>query len=134
MTNADATSPEAVTAGVVDQGRDAGSSAGVATLANLFDRTQPRNGRPGAQVALVDEGVKVVAFEFGAGDVLSDHAARHAVLIQVIRGRVEFTLPDRVIPLVPGEVLHLTPMLRHAVRALEPTTLTVTMLLPPGHR
>lgn len=32
--------------------------------------------------------------------------------------------------LTPGAVIHLTPMLRHAVKALEPSTLAVTMLLP----
>mgnify|MGYP003380282549 CR=1 FL=1 len=45
-------------------------------------------------------------------------------------GRVEFGLPDRTLDLRTGEVLHLTAKLRHRVLALEPTTLTVTMLLP----
>ena len=34
-------------------------------------------------------------------------------------------------PVHPGEILHLTRQLRHSVRALEPTTLTITMLLTP---
>lgn len=124
------TDPTTVTRGHVDQGTEAGGTAGVGTLIDLIDQTQPRGGKPGAKAVLDADGVKIVAFEFGAGDVLADHAARHPVLIQVIRGRVSFTLPDRVIDLGPGQVLHLTPMLRHAVSALEPATLTVTMLLP----
>lgn len=123
-------SPEAVTAGVVDQGSDAGTAEGGATFVSLVDRATSRKGKPGAKVVLDTETTKVVAFEFDTGDVLSDHAARHATLIQVIRGSVAFTLPDGDITLAPGSVLHLTPMLRHAVRALEPTTLTVSMLLP----
>ncbi|GAA1719879.1 cupin domain-containing protein [Propioniferax innocua] len=123
-------SPETVTAGLVDQGSTAGDSEGEATLAALIDQADSRNGKPGAKAVLAVDGTKVVAFEFATGDVLADHAARHPVLIQVIRGRVEFTLPDGPITLEPGQVLHLTPMLRHAVTALEPTTLTVTMLLP----
>ncbi|WP_375546285.1 AraC family ligand binding domain-containing protein [Dietzia sp. NCCP-2495] len=50
--------------------------------------------------------------------------------MQILRGSVDFGLPDRTIRLQPGEILHLTPQLRHSVTALEPTTLTVTMLLP----
>lgn len=123
-------SPETVTAGVVDQGRSAGRSDGEATLASLIGCCSSRGGKPGAKAVLTADGTKVVAFEFDTDDVLADHAARHPVLIQVIRGRVEFTLPDGPITLEPGQVIHLTPMLRHAVKALEPTTLTVTMLLP----
>ena len=77
-----------------------------------------------------DETTKIVAFEFDTGQEWPDHAAFHPVLIQVLRGRVDFGLPDRTICLQPGEILHLTPKLRHRVTALEPTTLTVTMLLP----
>ena len=123
-------SPEVVTAGAVEQGREAGKIDGKSTLVPVVDRTSSRNGKPGATALLDTDGAKIVAFESDAGDVLSDHAARHPVLIQVIRGRVDFALPDGVIKPEPGQVLHLTPMVRHAVTALEPTTLTVTMLLP----
>ena len=124
--------PETVTAGAVDQGSDAGGVVGEATLVDLIGQVTSRGGKPGASAVLARDDVKIVAFEFDTDDVLGDHAARHPVLIQVVRGRVEFTLPDGPIELAPGQVLHLTPMLRHAVRALEPTTLTVTMLLPHG--
>ena len=116
------------TAGHVTQG--AGGADGAATLVETIGQAQSRGGRPGAKAVLDDPSAKVVAFEFAADDVLSDHAARHPVLIQVLRGRVEMTLPDRTIELAPGTLLHVTPMLRHAVRAIEPSTLTVTMLLP----
>ena len=122
--------PATVTAGAVDQGSDAGGSEGTSTLVEAVGQVTSRGGRPGAKAVLDTASTKVVAFEFEPGDVLSDHAARHPVIVQVLRGRVEFTLPDRTVELAPGQLLHLTPMLRHAVKAVEPTTLTVTMLLP----
>ncbi|GAB3622330.1 hypothetical protein GCM10027418_04120 [Mariniluteicoccus endophyticus] len=119
------------TEGHVDQSRRAGTDEGTTTeVREIVGQSTGRNGRPGAKAVLDNDSAKIVAFEFAAGDELREHAARHPVLIQVMRGRVEFTLPDRTIELQPGEVLHLTPMLRHAVKAVEPTTLTVTMLLP----
>lgn len=123
------------TEGHVEQGdgpdRRPGTTDGTSTLVEeVWGRSSSRGGRPGATAVIDNESTKVVAFEFAEGDELKEHAARHPVLIQVVRGRVSFELPDRTVELAPGALLHLTPMLRHAVRALEPTTLTVTMLLP----
>lgn len=125
---ADPTDP---TVGHVDQGADAGGTQGIATyVEGLYAAATSRGGRPGAAAALETKTAKVVVFEFAAGDVLKEHAARHPVIIQVLRGRVEFSVQDDVFTLEPGRLIHLTPMLRHAVRAGEPATLTVTMLLP----
>ena len=114
-----------------EHGRRAGTDEGTATHhTDVIGRVEPTGKGPGASIIHEDETTKIVAFEFGEGQEWPDHAAFHPVLIQILRGRVEFGLPDRTIELRPGEVLHLTPKLRHRVRALEPTTLTVTMLLP----
>lgn len=106
-----------------------GSGSGVATLSELVGRSEPRPGRPSAATVVEEDGVKVVAFEFHEGDELHEHAAPHPALIQVVRGSVDFQLPEGPVQLRPGQVLHLTEGLLHAVRALEPTTLSVTLLL-----
>lgn len=112
-------------------GSRAGTTEGTAThLTDIIGRAEPSENGPRASVVHEDETAKIVAFKFGVGHELGDHAAHHPILVQVLRGRVEFGLPDRTVDLLPGEMLHLTPRLRHSVRALEPTTLTVTMLLP----
>ncbi|WP_409484277.1 cupin domain-containing protein [Arsenicicoccus dermatophilus] len=114
-------------------GRSPGTDEGTVTqVDDACGRAASRGGRPGATAVIDDPTVKVVAFEFAAGDELKEHAARHPVLIQVLRGRVTCTVQGREIDLAPGGLLHLTPMLRHAVRAGEASTLTVTMLLPHG--
>ncbi len=115
--------------------RRPGTDVGTATpTGGLSGRAASRGGRPGAATVLDVDTAKVVVFEFDTGDALAEHAAHHPILVQVIRGRVGFDLPDRSIELAPGEVLHLTPLLRHGVRALEPTTLTVTMLRGSAER
>lgn len=112
-------------------GGRAGTTEGTAThMTDVIGRAEPFEDKPRASIVHSDETTKIVAFEFAAGQELGDHAAHHPVLIQVLRGRVDFGLPDRTIDLRPGEILHLTPKLRHSVVAAEPTTLTVTMLLP----
>lgn len=119
------------TEGHVVEGRDAGEREGTFTVVHeIAGRATSRGGRPGATAVLEAVGAKVVAFEFAAGDELREHAARHPILVQVIRGEVVFTVGGQDINLTPGQVIHLTPMLRHAVRAEQDATLTVTMLLP----
>lgn len=114
-----------------EHGRKAGTSEGTAThLIDIIGRAEPLAKGPGAAVVHRDETTKIVAFEFDEGQEMPDHAAFHPILVQVLRGRVEFGLPDRTVDLLPGAVIHLTAKLRHSVRALEPSTLTVTMLLP----
>ena len=114
-----------------DHGRRAGTDEGTATHhTDVIGRAAPSATRPGATVVHQDETAKIVAFEFDEGQEMADHAAFHPILIQLLRGRVEFGLPDRTLELRTGEILHLTAKLRHRVRALEPTTLTITMLLP----
>lgn len=102
----------------------------VTVVDGMIRRVDSRGGRPGAATVLDVETAKVVVFEFAEGDELHDHAAHHPIIIQTITGRVELTLPDRTVELAPGSLIHLTPMIRHAVRAKEQSTLTVTMLLP----
>lgn len=131
MSTPDTTTPRDPANEEREHGRRAGTDEGVASHhTDVIGRVEPREKRPGASIVHEDETTKIVAFEFGEGQELPDHAAFHPVLIQILRGSVDFGLPDRTIRLGPGEILHLTPQLRHWVRALEPTTLTVTMLLP----
>ena len=129
------TSPEDRSDAVLAENRTMGGKAGTTEgtcthIADIIGRAEPFETKPRASIVHDDETTKIVAFEFAEGQELGDHAAHHPVLIQVLRGRVDFGLPDRTIDLGPGEILHLTPRLRHSVVAVEPTTLTVTMLLP----
>lgn len=111
--------------------RRPGTDDGVCTeLLGLPGRSEPSESRPSASIAFDDDATaKVVVFEFAAGQELREHAAAHPILVQVVRGAVEFDVSGREISMGTGDTVHLTSRLRHAVRATEPTTLTVTMLL-----
>ena len=110
---------------------DAGSDDGTYTLGGQFQPdVQPFPARPRTFKVLNTSSGKVVGFAFAAGQTLQEHAARHPVLIQVLKGRVTFHVKGEDVELVPGRIIHLTPMLRHSVEAHEDSILTVTMLLP----
>lgn len=110
---------------------DAGSDAGTYTLADQTPTdVAPFPNRPRTYKIANTSSGKIVGFAFAAGQELKEHAARHPVFIQVLRGNCIIRVQGEDITLTPGKVIHLTPMLRHSVHAVEDSTLTVTMLLP----
>jgi quercetin dioxygenase-like cupin family protein len=75
-------------------------------------------------------GVRVVLFGFDQGQELTEHTAAMPVLLQVLSGRLSITADGRTEELVPGGLMHLAARVPHAVYALEPSTLMLTMLDP----
>jgi quercetin dioxygenase-like cupin family protein len=83
-----------------------------------------------SRTALTAEGARIVVFAFDAGQELTEHTAAVPVLLQVLDGLLEVEAAGRVVVLRPGGVVHLGTRTPHAVRALEPTRLLLTMLDP----
>jgi len=108
---------------------------GTATyVEGLIGLLEPFDTKPRAQKVLENDTAHVVAFEFAAGQELHEHSAHHPVLIQVLSGHARLSHADGEVDLRPGDLLHLTPLLKHSVLAVETTTLTVTMLIAPPVR
>jgi quercetin dioxygenase-like cupin family protein len=74
--------------------------------------------------------VRVVVFGFAAGEELSEHTASRPAVIQVIRGELELTLAGEAVTAGPGAWVHMTAGLRHAVRAVTPAVMLLTLLRP----
>jgi quercetin dioxygenase-like cupin family protein len=77
-----------------------------------------------------DDDARLVGFAFAAGQELSEHSSALAVAVQVLRGRLRLTLGDQETELVAGGWVHMPPHLPHAVLALEPTVMLLTMIKP----
>lgn len=74
-----------------------------------------------------DEQVRLVGFAFAQGQELTDHTSALAVTIQVVSGRLHLRMGDQQTDLAPGGWVHLPARLTHAVLALEPTVMLLTM-------
>lgn len=102
-------------------------------VSGICDRVQPFENRPRAAKVLKTDSAHVVAFAFGAGQLLKEHAAHHPVVITAVTGWLRFQHPGGTVDLRPGDLIHLPPMVRHSVEAVEDSILTVTMLVTaPG--
>jgi quercetin dioxygenase-like cupin family protein len=102
-----------------------GATAGVVSLTNAAPIT------PGGIVSkpLLDAGpLRVVLFTFDAGQELTEHATPARALVQILGGRSEWTLGGEKRELRAGDFLHMPPGLPHAVRALEPLSMLLTLV------
>ncbi len=86
--------------------------------------------QPGAVVSKVvhrGDGMNVTVFGFDAGEELTEHQAARAAVVQVLSGRLRFTVDGVDLELAPGSWLHMTPGTPHSLVATEPTIMLLTL-------
>lgn len=75
------------------------------------------------------EHIEVFRLILPAGKVLQEHTAAGSITIQCLEGVAEFDAHGRTQTLRPGTLVYLDDARPHAVRALEHTSLLITMHL-----
>lgn len=87
--------------------------------------------------ALVDnDAVRVVTFAFDTGEQLTEHTAAVPVVVQLLTGRITFTVAGQEHELQPADCVYLAPREPHSLEALEPSLLSLVMVheRPDGAR
>jgi quercetin dioxygenase-like cupin family protein len=74
------------------------------------------------------DNLNVTVFGLDAGEGLTEHQAGRAAVVQVLSGRLRFTVDDEELDLTPGSWLHMAPGTPHALAATEPTVMLLTLL------
>lgn len=69
-----------------------------------------------------------VVFAFDTGQELTEHATPRAVIVQLNSGKMSFTIEGEESTLDAGDIVYLAPGTPHALRALEPCHLTLTLV------
>lgn len=87
----------------------------------------PRNGTL-SRVLHQDDRTRLVLFAFDTGQELTDHRSGSAAVVQVVSGRLEFKASGEVHDLKPGGWLLMAPGEEHALKAVEPTLMLLTLL------
>jgi quercetin dioxygenase-like cupin family protein len=83
-----------------------------------------------SKVVYRDEIVKVTVFGLDAGEELTEHRAARPAVVQVLAGRLRFTVNGEELDAEPGFWLHMSPGTPHSLVAVEPTVMLLTMLKP----
>jgi quercetin dioxygenase-like cupin family protein len=87
--------------------------------------------QPGAVVSKVvhrGDGLDVTVFSFATGEGLTEHTSARQAVVQVLSGRLQFTVDGEVLDLGPGSWLHMAPGAPHALAAGEPTVMLLTLV------
>lgn len=87
--------------------------------------------QPGAVVSKVvhrGDGMNVTVFGFDAGEELTEHQAARAAVVQILSGRLRFTVDGEELELGPGSWLHMTAGTPHSLVAAEPTIMMLTLV------
>lgn len=72
---------------------------------------------------------RVSLMRFAAGEGMVEHVSPHAAVLQVVEGRLRVRVLERPYFLTPGAWLAIAPGDTHALEAVEPTTLLLTLLV-----
>lgn len=99
----------------------------------IADAAQIVRVQPGAVVSKVihrDEDLDVTVFAFDAGEGLTEHTASRPAIVQVLSGRLRLTMGGEVFDAGPGFWLHMTTGAPHALEAVEPTIMLLTLIRP----
>lgn len=98
--------------------------------AGLRDLVQRAEGAIVSRILLKTSQGSVTLFSFDGGQSLSEHTNSYEALVQVLEGSVELTIGGKPLTVKNGEAAVLPSDVPHAVRALEPLKMLLTMIRP----
>ncbi|MDZ4820916.1 MAG: cupin domain-containing protein [Planctomycetota bacterium] len=76
------------------------------------------------------DSIELIRLVLPAGKEIPTHKAPGEITVQCLEGCIEFSTDGQTQKLTASQLLFLTPGAPHAVRALENSSLLVTLLLP----
>lgn len=78
-----------------------------------------------------DERLKIVLFNFCAGQELSEHTAATPAIMHFLAGEADVTLGADAVAAAPGTWVHMPPQLPHSIRAKTPVAMLLTLVKSP---
>lgn len=105
----------------------------VIVFPQLTEVLTPFETKPQAKKILDADGGSITLMELAAGQSWHEHHSVHPVVVQVLKGKVDYNAKGQSIILEPGKIIHTTAKLLHSVTALEDSTLMVIMLTGESH-
>jgi len=74
------------------------------------------------------DGVDVTLFGFATGQALSEHTAPYPAIIEIVSGEAKLMLGGEEVQAKPGSWFYMPPNLPHALEALTPMVMLLTMV------
>ena len=81
-----------------------------------------------SRVLVTNEVMRIVQFTFDAGEMLTEHTSPRAVAVQVVSGRMRFTVDGTEHAVGDGDVIYLAPGAPHSLVAETACRMTLVMV------
>jgi quercetin dioxygenase-like cupin family protein len=81
-----------------------------------------------SRVLVTNDLLRVVQFTFDAGELLTEHTSPRAVVVQLVSGRMRFTVDGIENTLEGGDIVYLAPGASHALVAETACRMTLVMV------
>lgn len=81
-----------------------------------------------SRVLVTNDALRIVQFTFDAGEMLTEHTSPRAVAVQLVSGRMRFTVDGTEHVLGDGDVVYLAPDATHALVAETACRMTLVMV------
>jgi quercetin dioxygenase-like cupin family protein len=98
------------------------------SIPDLLAMAPVEPGKLGHHTVLDTDSARVIVLAFEHGHHMKEHKAPRPLLVQAIDGHLRITAEGRTVELRPGGLLYLPASLPHAVEALSPSRLCLTLL------
>lgn len=85
-----------------------------------------------SRVVVTNDLLRVVQFTFDAGEMLTEHTSPRAVVVQLVSGRMRFTVDGNENALEDGDIVYLAPGASHSLVAETACRMTLVMVEPPA--
>ena len=81
-----------------------------------------------SRVLVTNDVMRIVQFTFDAGELLTEHTSPRAVAVQVVSGRMRFTVDGTEHAVQDGDVIYLAPGAPHSLVADTACRMTLVMV------
>jgi quercetin dioxygenase-like cupin family protein len=97
-------------------------------IADLAGEVAIQSGAVVSRVVHRSDGMNATVFGFDSDEELTEHQAARVAVVQVLSGRLRFTVDGEQLDLLPGSWLHMAPGTPHSLLASEPTVMLLTLV------
>lgn len=81
-----------------------------------------------SRVIVTNDVMRIVQFTFAAGEMLTEHTSPRAVAVQLVSGRMRFTVDGTEHGMGGGDIIYLAPGASHALVAETACRMTLVMV------
>lgn len=81
-----------------------------------------------SRVLVTNDVMRIVQFTFDAGEMLTEHTSPRAVAVQLVSGRMRFTVDGAEHAMADGDIVYLAPGATHALVAETACRMTLVMV------